>query len=404
MAKSELPNGWEWKKLGEACQINPRRSGLEGYANETKVTFVPMSAVDVEKGVIRTREIRHLGEVKKGYTFFRENDVLFAKITPCMQNGKSAIARNLVNGLGFGSTEFHVLRPRNDVLSEWVYFLVRQKWFRDLAASNFTGSVGQQRVPAEFLEEQEVPVPPLEKQRRIVARIDELLSRLEQAKSIRQNSRTQASSIMPSALHEIFSRAEQEGWETTTVSEISEKPQYGYTQSANPEPVGPKFLRITDIQEGKVDWNSVPFCQCPSKEIQKYRLHTGDIVFARSGATTGKTFLIRECPEAVFASYLIRLRIRNNTLHEYLYWFFQSPFYWEQVNPRGGAQPNMNAKVLAALKVPLPDIYKQRRIVAYLDHLQERVNELQHLQSETQKELDQTTQSILSKAFQGQLV
>src|SRR3990170_5271374 len=197
---------------------------------------------------------------------------------------------------------------------------------------------------------------------------------------------------MPSALHEIFSRAEQEGWETTTVSEISEKPQYGYTQSANPEPVGPKFLRITDIQEGKVDWNSVPFCQCPSKEIQKYRLHTGDIVFARSGATTGKTFLIRECPEAVFASYLIRLRIRNNTLHEYLYWFFQSPFYWEQVNPRGGAQPNMNAKVLAALKVPLPDIYKQRRIVAYLDHLQERVNELQHLQSETQKELNQITQ------------
>ena len=102
-----------------------------------------------------------------------------------------------------------------------------------------------------------------------------------------------------------------DGWAWNTVKDLSKNIQYGYTESANVEPVGPKFLRITDIQGGKVDWDTVPYCVCSDDEAGKYLLESGDIVFARTGATTGKSFLISNPPKAVFASYLIRLRLQE---------------------------------------------------------------------------------------------
>src|ERR1700746_946661 len=116
------------------------------------------------------------------------------------------------------------------------------------------------------------------------------------------------------------------GWTAAPIKEICEPPQYGHTAPAEAAPVGPRMLRITDIQKGKVDWTQVPHCRC--SEIEKYRLRRGDILFARTGATTGKSFLVGDVPEAVFASYLIRLRVRQHVLSEYLFWYFQSSDYW----------------------------------------------------------------------------
>lgn len=167
---ADLPPNWRWVRLGEACQINPRRPRLDVNPT-TEVTFVPMSAVDVELGIIYTPEIKPFSAVKTGYTYFEENDVLFAKITPCMENGKSAVARGLLNNIGFGSTEFHVLRPIDSVLSEWIWLYVRKKDFRESARAAFRGGVGQQRVPAEFLQEACIPLPPLDVQRHVVAHL-----------------------------------------------------------------------------------------------------------------------------------------------------------------------------------------------------------------------------------------
>lgn len=110
-AERQLPDGWRWVPLGEVCEINPRRRDLR-RAEDALTTFVPMSAVEEAGRGISHPEQKPFREVKRGYTSFGEGDVLFAKITPCMQNGKHAIARNLIDGVGFGSTEFHVLRPR----------------------------------------------------------------------------------------------------------------------------------------------------------------------------------------------------------------------------------------------------------------------------------------------------
>ena len=162
------PMGWEVKPLGEICAINPRATGT-AHAGDTPVSFVPMAAVDERLGTISAHHERPISEVSKGYTSFRNGDVLFAKITPCMENGKVALARDLINGVGRGSTEFHVLRPGDRVLGEYVYHVVRQDRFREEAKRSFTGTAGQQRVPKSFLQHALVPLPPLEEQRRAVA-------------------------------------------------------------------------------------------------------------------------------------------------------------------------------------------------------------------------------------------
>jgi type I restriction enzyme, S subunit len=159
------------------------------------------------------------------------------------------------------------------------------------------------------------------------------------------------------------------GWKVKKLGEVSAI-NYGYTESASSEPVGPRFLRITDIQNDQVDWDAVPYCKIEPTDLPKYRLATGDIVFARTGATTGKSFLVDEPPDAVFASYLIRLRLLDKSLlPEFVSLFFQTSGYWKSIKEgsAGSAQGGFNASKLAALSIPLPPLPEQQRIVGLLD-------------------------------------
>jgi type I restriction enzyme S subunit len=163
--------------------------------------------------------------------------------------------------------------------------------------------------------------------------------------------------------------AMKEGWEVKELGAVSTI-NYGYTESATSEPVGPRFLRITDIQDDHVDWQSVPYCKIESADFPKYRLATGDVVFARTGATTGKSFLVNDPPEAVFASYLIRLRLLDKKLlPEFVSLFFQTAGYWKSIKDgsAGSAQGGFNATKLAALSIPIPPLLEQQRIVGILD-------------------------------------
>lgn len=153
------------------------------------------------------------------------------------------------------------------------------------------------------------------------------------------------------------------------LGQISDSIEYGLTASASKEQVGPRFLRITDIQDDNVDWESVPYCNCPDEEQERYLLRPGDIVFARTGATTGKSFLIRQCPEpTVFASYLIRVRPSEEVEPGYLAQFFRTEDYWHQISgaANGSAQPGVNGSKLRELSVPLPPFAEQRRIASIL--------------------------------------
>jgi type I restriction enzyme S subunit len=201
----KIPVGWRWKPLGEVCLINPpKKRGFSRNPN-TSTSFVPMEAVDELKGTIGKRIIRPFSEVGKGYTFFEDGDVLFAKITPCMQNGKSAIADNLIDGIGFGSTEFHVLRAKIDITKEWIYHFVRSVEFRKRAQEHFEGSAGQQRVPTEFIEKSLIPLPPsLDEQIKITNELHRKMAEVEKMRQAIDREYGAVQALPGAILQEVF--------------------------------------------------------------------------------------------------------------------------------------------------------------------------------------------------------
>lgn len=172
----ELPDGWASAKLGEIAIINPRHP--QDVSDRIPVTFVRMSGVSALQPDFESTEERPLGAVRRGFTHFSEGDVLFAKITPCMENGKGAVARHLKNGLGCGTTELHVIRPQNGVDPYYIYRFLAQKSVRQDAKAHFTGTAGQARVPTSFIEELEIPLPPELEQQRITKALTDLLPTL----------------------------------------------------------------------------------------------------------------------------------------------------------------------------------------------------------------------------------
>jgi type I restriction enzyme, S subunit len=176
--QNDLPGGWVSASLEEVCQINPPLDRCI-VSDTVEVNFVPMRAVEPEGGGLVRPELRSYGEVKKGYTSFLSGDVIMAKITPCMENGKTTVVPELSGSICFGSTEFHVMRPECGMAARWVASFLLQHETRRAAQRAMTGGVGQMRVPAAFLEAVRVPVAPSAEQERIADALDELLSDLD---------------------------------------------------------------------------------------------------------------------------------------------------------------------------------------------------------------------------------
>lgn len=168
---------WEEKKLGEVCSVNPRKIDAKNLDDNLEVSFIPMAAVSDVLGEIVNPEVKNLEDVRTGFTNFAEGDVIFAKITPCMENGKSAVVGPLLNDIGYGSTEFYVLRCKEELYNKYLYHMVRNTTFRAEAKAVMTGAVGQQRVPKTFLQEYQLLLPTLPEQHEIVRLIDDLLAR-----------------------------------------------------------------------------------------------------------------------------------------------------------------------------------------------------------------------------------
>jgi len=179
-------------RLSEVCTVNPRKSQLSAEP-ETRVSFVPMADINEHRISFQSREEKQLSDVSASYTYFEDDDVLLAKVTPCFENGKAGVARGLLNGIGFGSSEFYVLRSNGLVLPEWIYFCVMHPLFRDSAAAQMTGTGGLQRVPREYVENFQIPLPPLEMQKQIVVEIEGYQKVINGARAVLDNYRPRIS-------------------------------------------------------------------------------------------------------------------------------------------------------------------------------------------------------------------
>jgi len=449
-----LPKNWTNVLLGIIADINVRPD-TSHLNDDSDVTFVPMRCVEPLTGRIDQSNKRKYLQVKKGYTAFQEGDLLFAKITPCMENGKVAIADKLTNHIGFGSTEFHIVRLPYQFPKNFFFHFCIQEQVRKNAQRNMKGTAGQLRVPHQYLEQLQIPLPPLAEQRRIVAKIEELFTRLdagvEALKKVKAELKRYRQAVLKYAFEgkltaewreknkdklepasKLLERiAKEQGktakgktkklppldtselpelpkeWAWTTVGQISDNIQYGYTAKATSEAIGPKLLRITDIQNNTVSWDSVPYCRIDKDDKWKYTLNQGDLLFARTGATVGKSFLIKgKIPEAIFASYLIRIIINKVVDNEFVYKFFQSNKYWLQISKGqlGIGQPNVNGQILSRITLPIPSASEQRQIVAEIERHFSIADEVEQTIEKCLKESDRLRHSILKRAFEGKLV
>ena len=197
-----------------------------------------------------------------------------------------------------------------------------------------------------------------------------------------------------------------ENWVWTTVSDISKSILYGVSESAKTKGKY-KLLRITDIQDNRVDWDSVPFTDFDEDKVSPYLLNDGDIVFARTGATVGKSYLINRLNhKAIYASYLIRVQTFDSILPQYVKLFFESGYYWEQIKlgSVGIGQPNVNGTILGNLNIPLPPLDEQYRIVTEIKHWFSLIDQIEQDKSDLQTVIKRTKSKILDLAIHGKLV
>ena len=254
-----------------------------------------------------------------------------------------------------------------------------------------------------------IPLPPLPEQRAIA----HVLQTIQEAKFTRQREIALERERKEALMNTLFSHGTKgesckqteigeipESWDVVRLGSYCYKPDYGYTESANDSPVGPKFLRITDIQNDAVNWKNVPYCICSEEVKEKYLLKTGDIVIARIGATTGKAYIIDDCPEAIFASYLIRVRTKDNLLPTFLAQYFRTNNYWKQIDQSKGGRlkGGVNIPILSHLVLPLPHLSEQQQIAEILQACDTKITALEQ---ETQY-LDELFHAILDELMTGQ--
>jgi type I restriction enzyme, S subunit len=381
-------------QLGEVCEINP---GTDfDFGPDDVCSFVPMEAVDDVDARIERPATRPFKEVAKGYTPFAENDVIVAKITPCMENGKCAIARNMRSGFGFGSTEFHVLRATKHVIPEWLFYFWRFPPTRKLAAKNMTGSAGQKRVPASFVDTVEIPLPPLSEQRRIAGQ-------LEQADRLRRTRRYAlelSDTFLPAAFLKLFGDPVRntKGWPCTELEDIASVDRGKFTPRPRGDPsyYGGKFpfIQTGDISNsgGRLNSWTQTLNEKGVKVSRSFPPRT--VVIAIVGATIGMTAILElevYCTDSVVGIQVDTAKATPEYMEMLLR--FWRPVFLAQAPET--ARANINLDTLRPLRIPIPPLPLQEQFAL----LVARHERLRAVQRESLRQSEHLFQSLLHHAF-----
>jgi len=321
-------------KLGDICCINP---SMSLRPDDYEVSFVSMPMVS-ETGNIDTSTVRQFGEVKKGFTYFEEDDVLFAKITPCMENGKGAIARGLMNGIGFGSTEFHVLRPNKEhISSEWLYYLTSWDVFRRQCEKNMTGSAGQKRVPKGFLEKYAVNIPSLEEQAHQAAVLDKVSGLI----ALRKKQLQKLDELVKARFVEMFGdlKSNDKSWRESRIDEVCEMivDCVNKTAPTVEDKTQYKMLRTTNVKKGRIDTDNVRFVEKDTFEKWTRRAipRKGDIVLTRE-APMGEVGIIDTDENLFLGQRLVLYRVNSGRMNAlYLMYLMMSDYFQDQIMCKG---------------------------------------------------------------------
>ena len=354
--KVEFNTKWDKRRLASFCQTNPGKDQLSSLDDSYMVSFIEMSSVSNE-GYITYKEDKTLKQLKKGsYTLFQDEDIIIAKITPCMENGKCALARNLTNGIAMGSSEFHVLRTNNDVvINDYLFHLLNRQIVRDFAEQNMTGTSGHRRVPIKWYEDLEIPVPPIDVQKQIVEeisnveisvseailRIDKCENDIESLLSSFNFADSTLNTIAPFATKSIkYSDIESESYITTDnmlQNKLGVIPFEGFANISSITEYKPEDILISNI-----------------------RPYLKKIWFAnKEGGCSKDVLVLRSADTSKYLPKFIFYMLRRDVFFDYI-----------MEGKKGIKMPRGNKEDIMKYKIPMPDIDEQKHIVTQIEVLE----------------------------------
>lgn len=392
---------WPRTKLSAVALINPGRVSPE-RADTSSTSFVPMEAVDEVLGEVTQTFTRPYSKVKKGYTYFENGDVIFAKITPCMQNGKHAVVSNLIDGFGFGSTEFHVVRASEEILPEWIHYFLRRKQTLDAALKTFTGAVGQQRVPASFLENLEIPVPPPDTQRQIAARLKAQLTEVETARQAAQAQLSDTRLLRSRLLKEVF--AELDAAPKKKLGDHAETTSGSTPSRGNKlywQPTEIPWVKTGEVAFAPITATEEAVSKAALAECSLSLLPPKTILIAMigQGKTRGQSAIL-EIPATTNQNCFAVLP--NDTWEpDFLYLWLKSSYQdlRDLSADRGGSQAALNGALLNALDVPAPSKAEQQHIVARIQAAMAEIDALENSSKAALDDINCLPGRVLAQAF-----
>jgi type I restriction enzyme S subunit len=458
----ELPEGWCWATIADLCELNPKHD--RSCPPDLPVSFVPMAAVCEVDGRIVSPEVRPLGEVSRGYTHFADGDVIFAKITPCMENGKAASVRGMVNGLACGTTEFFVLRPRGAVDQDYLFHFIRQESFRRAARATMQSGVGQARVPKEFVLATEVPIAPIAEQLRIVAKIEALQAHGRKAREalkdippllaqfrrsllaaafrgdLTSEWRVQHPDVEPASV--LLSRMQverrrqyeekyptkkyvepepvdesdlpdlPEGWCWASIEELSCLITSGSRDWSRYYNIGTgTFIMAQNVRPGVLDFSNGRQLVGPppdDRDRARSQVACGDLLITIVGANTGDICPVEgTLPDHYVCQSVALIRpVVRELQRTILYYFLAGAPGRDRLNKviYGQGRPHLGFEDLRRMPVPVPPFAEQDRLLSAISSCQVAVRSIECELRAALNDLEFVDQSILAKAFCGELV
>lgn len=397
---------WRSLPLSKVVEVNPRETLPPKDLDDMDVPFYEMAAIDEFAGRLREPTMVPLGKCRSGRTKFRNGDVLFAKITPCVQNGKSALVNGIKGDLGFGSSEFYVLRPSAKILSEYLFYFVRQRRVVQAAVDSFSGTSGRQRVPSAFWESLEIPIPPLPVQERII----EILRRADEIRHKRQEALDLTDKILPSLFIEMFGdpATNPKGWPEKTLDDCAFIKR-GLSKRPSPKGTTP-IVRIKNLTLSGLDLSWHENVEVSSAEVERGQLQTGDIVFAPLNGSIehlakSDVFIEQEGQTWVLDSNLCAFRAKDSVVNPgFLATFLSLPSTLDLLRNHyavrtSGGQWLLKSSTLRTIKVPIPPLSQQEYFVKQASQY----SEVRSKYIAAKKDAENSFRSLLSHAFTGKL-
>ncbi|CVG46051.1 Type I restriction enzyme EcoKI specificity protein [Serratia marcescens] len=418
MGEIILPEGWSNCTLADIAEVNPKKIEAEKDIN---AGFVPMSHAPTNYNGKLKFEEKTWGEIGKSYTNFKNDDVIFAKVTPCFENGKAAIVKDMPNDIGAGSSEFYVLRARNqEIPASYLLGIIKTRKFMQEGAGNMTGAVGLRRVPRAFVESFPLILPPLAEQKIIADKLDTLLAQVDSAKArleqipqiLKRFRQTVLAAAVSGKLTEEWREQNKisSDWKSVQFLELITKLRSGSGDTPSDNVCGIPILRSSAIRPQIINYEDVRYLSSEETLNEDNYLKNGDLLFTRlSGSAdyVGNCALVKgltkkyQYPDRLFCA---RLKDQRNA--NYLEYFCSSNIFREHIiksikSSAGHQRITLNA--IRTAQIFIPDYLEQTEIVRRVEQLFAYADGIEKQVQNALERVNNLTQSILAKAFRGEL-